>query len=97
MAAAELSKLYKVEPEKSQNISATIIIEFKGTSLMMYGTEEQPASITSASDMTEAFESAVTTSKYLAIDWFPTYIAFTGTMTRLNIKGVKLTEIKPLV
>jgi hypothetical protein len=93
----ETGKLYLVNPHSSQNIGKTARLELRGvTSVIIYGTDEKDTdSITDENDLTLVSE-VITDDFFYPLDTLPTYIAFVGTVTLINITGYDLTYIKDL-
>jgi hypothetical protein len=81
-------KLYSTAPSCSQNIGKTARLQLKG-SVRIYGSEDLPAAIANMTPVSDT----LTDSYYYALDTLPTYIAFVGTATVINIGGYTLTEI----
>ncbi|MDA3953114.1 MAG: hypothetical protein PF485_05675 [Bacteroidales bacterium] len=90
-------KLYLTKAHSSSNIGQTARIELHGvTSVIVYGTENEPSTVTNAASLTPASE-ALTEDSYYPFDTLPKYIAFVGTVTTINVAGYDLTYVKDLV
>jgi len=88
--AIVVGKLYSVKPHTISNIGQTARLELKGSvNLIVYGSEDIQTSVANLTPCCEA----ITADGYYPFDTLPTYIAFIGTATRINVGGYELTEI----
>jgi hypothetical protein len=89
--AIATGKLYSVKASTTLNVGKTARLELKGSplSIIVYGSEELQDSVANMTACTEE----LTESSYYSLDTLPTYIAFIGTATRINIGGYDLTLV----
>ena len=92
--ALATGKLYSVKASTSQQIGKTARLELKGSplSITVYGSEDPQTSVANMTPCTDE----LTESSYYTLDTLPTYIAFIGTATRINISGYDLTLIRDI-
>jgi hypothetical protein len=94
---AEVGKLYLTSTHTTANIGQTVSVEIKGTvNLIVYGTENDPSTVTDENDLTAASEALTYDSYYPFYTPLPKYIAFVGTADLINISGYELTYVKDL-
>ena len=94
--AIETGKVYLTKAHTSQLLGQTARVELHGlTSIIIYGTEDEPGETIGVSDLTPATEE-LTDDFYYPLDTLPKYVAFVGTVTKINVTGYDLVYIKDL-
>jgi hypothetical protein len=94
--AIEIGKLYLVEDISTATNQRPVLLELAGATvdIMIYGSQDE--SLTQA-DLVPQLTENLTEAMGYTLSNMPKYVAFVGTVTKINVEGRKLVEIGDLV
>lgn len=92
----ETGKLYLVSDQSTVTNQRSVLLELAGATvdIMIYGSQDMSLTQT---DLVPQLEENLTTELEYTLSSLPRYVAFVGTVTKINVEGRKLTEIGDLV
>lgn len=92
----ETGKLYLVSDQSTVTNQRPVLLELAGATvdIMIYGSQDMSLTQT---DLVAQLEENMTEAMEYTLATLPRYVAFVGTVTKINVEGRKLTLIGDLV